>query len=47
MLPESIAKETLGLPAEVYLKGDIVILQFRTRLRTGRKDDFAKELEAL
>lgn len=45
-LPDIIAKDTLGLPAEIYLKGDIVILQMRSRPKTGRKDDIAKEIEA-
>ena len=42
MLPDSIAKETLGLPAEIYLNGDIVILQIRSRPKTGRKEALAK-----
>lgn len=45
MLPDIIAKDTLGLPAEVYLNGDVVILQIRSRPRTGRKEDLAKELD--
>ena len=37
MLPEMIAKDILGLPAELYLSGDVLILQIRTRLKSGRK----------
>ncbi len=43
-LPNNIEGGTLGLPAEIYKKGDVIILQLRSLLKFGRKHDFAKEL---
>jgi len=43
-LPKDIEGGALGLPGEVYLCGDVVILQFRSVLRFGRKKDFAQEI---
>ena len=41
-LPKNIEDGALGLPAELYLHGDVLILQFRTYVRFGRKKDLAK-----
>ena len=35
-LPKTIEDGRLGLPAEMYVCGDVVILQFRTKVRFGR-----------
>ena len=42
---EKIENGALGLPAEIYLLDDVVILQVRTGLRFGRKKDFVKEFQ--
>ena len=41
-LPSDIEEGALGLPAELYVSGDVCILQFRSTLRFGRKKAFAK-----
>ena len=46
-LPNNIEGGALGLPAEIYKKGDMVILQLRSLLKFGRKHYFAKELASL
>ena len=39
-LNKNIENGALGLPAEIYMKGSIVILQLRTRTRIGRARQF-------
>jgi hypothetical protein len=46
-LPSNIENGALGLPAELYLQGDVAILQLRTYVCFGHKKDFAKEIAAL
>ena len=41
-LPQNIENGALGLPAELYLHGDVLLLQFRTFARVGRKSALAK-----
>ena len=43
-LPKEIEGGALGLPGELYENGDVLLLQFRSVLRFGRKKDFAKEI---
>lgn len=43
-LNKNIENGALGLPAEVYIKGEVVILQLRSRTRVGRVREFVKEL---
>lgn len=43
-LPKEIEEGALGLPGELYENGDVLLLQFRSVLRFGRKKDFAKEI---
>ena len=43
-LPKNIEGGSLGLPAEIYRNGDVVILQLRSLVKFGRKRDFAKEI---
>lgn len=43
-LPESIEGGSLGLPAELYHKGNTLILQFRAHCRFARKRDLGKEV---
>lgn len=45
-LPHNIEGGALGLPGELYLRGDILILQFRSSVRFGRKKDLVKEILA-
>lgn len=47
ILPEAFGKEVLGLPAELYLKGDVLILQFRARIRQGYSKDLISEVKQL
>jgi hypothetical protein len=46
-LPTEIEGGALGLPGELYVCGDVCLLQFRSTLRFGRKKDFAKEINNL
>lgn len=41
-LPEEIENGSLGLPVELYQKGNVLILQFRSYCRFARKRDLAK-----
>jgi predicted ATP-grasp superfamily ATP-dependent carboligase len=34
----------LGLPGEIYRNGDVIVLQLRSLVKFGRKNDFAKEV---
>lgn len=43
-LPNDIEGGALGLPGELYENGDVLLLQFRSVLRFGRRKDFAKEI---
>jgi predicted ATP-grasp superfamily ATP-dependent carboligase len=45
-LPQEIEGGALGLPGELYMRGDILILQFRSSIRFGRKKELAKEISA-
>jgi predicted ATP-grasp superfamily ATP-dependent carboligase len=47
LLPSRIAKDVIGLPAEFYLKGDVLILQLRSKNKKGRKEDLVKEISSL
>ena len=39
-LNKNIEDGALGLPAEIYMKGSIIILQLRSRTRIGRARQF-------
>lgn len=43
-LPQDIEGGALGLPGQLYMRGDVLILQFRSSVRFGRKKDLAKQI---
>jgi hypothetical protein len=43
-LPENIENGSLGLPAEIYSLGNLLILQFRAMCRFARKKDLATQI---
>jgi len=43
-LPKTVEEGKLGLPAEFYLQGDVLILQFRTTVKFGRGKELNKEI---
>jgi hypothetical protein len=40
-LPEDIEGGALGLSSELYVKGDVALLQFRSAVRVGRRRELA------
>lgn len=46
-LNKNISQGGLGLPAEVYSKDDVLIIQLRSNIRLGRKKEFVKQLAEL
>ena len=42
MLPSAFGENVLGLPAELYLNGDVLILQLRSKVRKGYSKDLVK-----
>lgn len=46
-LNKKIEDGRLGLPAEVYHKDDVAIIQLRSNIRMGRKKEFVEELSQL
>ena len=47
ILPDTFGKDVLGLPAEFYLKGDVLLLQLRSRVRQGHSKELLAEIKTL
>ena len=47
VLPKAFGNEVIGLPAELYLKGDVLILQLRAKVRKGYSFDLVKDIKKL
>lgn len=45
MLPSAFGENVLGLPAELYFNGDVLILQLRSKVRKGYSKDLIQQIK--